>query len=295
MVPRKSDADRSLMQRFWAAVDPRRIDREDWIDLGLDVLKVVGTLVIVSFFVMIGFGIVSAGAGNGDTFTVGMALQVAGFAVVIFFLRYIFRMVLYRRSLFGVLGRERYDSVASGVATLGAMRPIRMREPGDPVSPRLDDRALHEASHAVAVLELGHTLVHVTIKMDYEAGSGGHVRSLLSGAGQGPNDPRPPVIDDLVISLAGPLAQKTPHDTRIGSPDDDYMRAVRGAVMHSVAFPDSGSINDILDRATARAREIVEERRSDIRLIADALIEKEKLTGDEVVEIIARGSIHADD
>ena len=73
-----------------------------------------------------------------------------------------------------------------------------------------------------------------------------------------------------------------------------HIRAVRGAVMHSVAFPDAGSINDILDRATVRAREIVETRRDDIRLVADALLDRETLTGDETIAIIERGSIHAD-
>lgn len=287
-------AARTLMQRLWAAVDPRRVDSETWVQLAADAAKVIATFVVVVFFVMVGNAIISLTAGDNTTITVEMVGGFGGLAVIVLFLGYILRMVFTGRSLFGRLGRKRYASASVGVATLAPMARMRIRQPGDPVSPYRDDRALHEASHAIAVLELGHTLIEASIKTDYETGSGGYVKSILSGAGQGDGDPRPPVLDDLVISLAGPLAQKTPHDTRIGSIDDDYIRAVRGAVMHSVAFPDAGSINDILDRATVRAREIVETRRDDIRLVADALLDRETLTGDETIAIIERGSIHAD-
>ena len=77
------------MQRLWAAVDPRRVDSETWVQLAADAAKVIATFVVVVFFVMVGNAIISLTAGDNTTITVEMVGGFGGLAVMVFFLGYV--------------------------------------------------------------------------------------------------------------------------------------------------------------------------------------------------------------
>lgn len=155
--------------------------------------------------------------------------------------------------------------------------------------------AYHEAGHAVAAfLELGVSAIRtVTIKPDDEAGTAG--QTLHAGFGFRPDDLDESdlseheklgrIVSICVIAWAGNEAQKA-HGGRydwIGSEGDtdrleDYALAACGSEAETQAF-----IMWIMQRTSALLR--TPSALAMTKAIAEALLERETLTGDEVAQI----------
>ena len=131
-------------------------------------------------------------------------------------------------------------------------------------------QALHEAAHAAVALAQGHRVRRVSIcpaVTDIE-----HVR--IEG-----EDPITAALRNMSVLLAG--AVKDPYESlarALGDADCDAERAVTVA-MRSVG---SDHVQPLINAARERASVLVEDNDALIKRIADALIERGELSGDDI-------------
>ena len=138
--------------------------------------------------------------------------------------------------------------------------------------------AIHEAAHAVAMLEYGpHAPLWATIVPT--VGFAGHVQGYdrkrwHKGLRRG--------LCEAVVLLAGPLAERRAgYETHINSDNDgsDIPCAVRslGTMKH-------GEI--AAEGAVRRATELIYQRRDEIKALADMLMDEGTLFYDEIVAVV---------
>jgi hypothetical protein len=133
--------------------------------------------------------------------------------------------------------------------------------------------ALHESAHAVVTLALGGKIVTVEIEPEPCANCQ-HLRDTTN---------------DALVALAGPLAEwhaggSEPTDAAW---DVDMERAM--AVAETISPEDPvAAFRNFLDKV----QQLVEENWSQIRIVAAALLQRKRLTGDEVDEIGELGRFH---
>lgn len=164
-------------------------------------------------------------------------------------------------------------------------RPIAaMRRPGDPVVDcSLETTARHEAAHAVAVLVLGHDLIEVSSAPNHQSSASGYVRWV---------HPEEPSVDQVTVALIGNLAQRKPHDHRVGGLGDDLQSALRASLVAAMASGEGPS--QVLDRGMERARRILADHTAEIDTLAAALAdEPTRLDGEKVRELLDLGVQHA--
>jgi 8-oxo-dGTP pyrophosphatase MutT (NUDIX family) len=132
--------------------------------------------------------------------------------------------------------------------------------------------AYHEGGHAVVGIHWNVPVRKVTIVP--REGDRGHIE--LDGDGGDP-------VGDLIATLAGPAASAR-IAARLGGRSD---RAVAAQLAEGLAPP--GAADDLLNVAGEAAREIVNDPETwrQVEAVAEALLERRTLTGEEVKQIMA--------
>lgn len=156
----------------------------------------------------------------------------------------------------------------------------------------LRNRAYHEAGHAVASIALGREME--LLSLGAESTSGG-----VSGGRCVTKELEPPDddldseevtrrrFDSITIKVAGPLAQVLACGgglDRLGASSD--LEAAR-ELTYSLVGEDLDKGLAVLDLAIPRAHRILKEHPAALRVLAQTLLERKELSGDEVREIMA--------
>ncbi|HEY8162847.1 MAG TPA: AAA family ATPase [Methylocystis sp.] len=168
-----------------------------------------------------------------------------------------------------------------------------------------DDRrtaAVHEAGHAIAYLAAGRAVAAVSIVA--HGGSGGHTRA----EGRLPTLPRRADLDDVVVPL---LAGRAAEDVLLGAPStgaegdlatatgilaDAHARQGLGDRLTNCGDPSAAlaydrdlraAVEADLRRLYARALALVRRRRAAVERVAEALLERRFLAGDQVAALAA--------
>ena len=135
-----------------------------------------------------------------------------------------------------------------------------------------DDRkavAYHEAGHAVVALALGYRCYSVAIE----------------DAGRAVCDE--PAEHALALMIASFIAEaKCMGEADIWRDEADRVRAADLALW--IARGDMNTASSLLSTVTAQAKARIEEHWAEIETIANALVEKRKLSGEEVLTLFAR-------
>ena len=207
--------------------------------------------------------------------------------------------------------RQRREMI---IADMMSALPARVPMPAK----TLAKSAIHEAGHAIVALEIGKKVLEATVTrevlVDADSFDGGYVRIerpedeiYLRSKGQ---------VHSMIVQLLGGLAAEDVFlDERNDGGSDDLRQATfwtarielstgQSDRLIYLASPDEDSVlaalksrpdvqkkvEATLQSCMAEARAIIERRRDDIRKIADALIERGHLTGNEISELLIHRS-----
>lgn len=199
-------------------------------------------------------------------------------------------------------------------ADLMSALPARVPMPAE----TLAKSAIHEAGHAIVALEIGKKVLEATVTrevlVDADSFDGGYVRI------ERPEDEiylrSKEQVHSMIVQLLGGLATE---DVFFGERNDGGSDDLKQATFWTarmelstgqsdrliyLAAPDEDSVlaalkgrpdvqkkvEATLQSCMSEARAVVEKRRDDIRKIADALIERGHLTGNEISELLMRRS-----
>jgi ATP-dependent Zn protease len=141
----------------------------------------------------------------------------------------------------------------------------------------LEYTAYHEAGHAVIALRLGYEIGKVTIKRRYTFLGSAEIRNRTSP-------------DDIRINLAGPLAEglvnPNDEDIQLGSLSD-----WRNARRSAREFVELGFIGDreggiLIEELLQETRALVRRDRKAIAAVAEALLNRKTLSGDDIRRIV---------
>lgn len=154
----------------------------------------------------------------------------------------------------------------------------------DRTSDELRSLAYHEAGHACIALTLGVEVFYATIRPRYE--DAGHVLQQAIGTLT--------VHDALLITLAGPSAQRRHFpllrvfaddlEDPMGRYDTAQARALLRALHGSDSTADD-AITDALAQWRTRADRVVERHWPWIKAVAEALEQRQRLSGDEIAQL----------
>jgi ATP-dependent Zn protease len=142
----------------------------------------------------------------------------------------------------------------------------------------LEHTAYHEAGHAVIALRLGYEVKKVKINPIRKSG-----RATI------PSKRSP---DDIKIYLAGPLAEAlvnpTPFNEKIQLGARFDWRDVRRSVREFVAlgFIDGREKDILIEELFHETKALVHRDRKAIAAVAEALLERNTLTGDDIARIV---------
>lgn len=200
------------------------------------------------------------------------------------------------------------------MADLMSALPARALMPAETVA----KSAIHEAGHAIVALEIGKKVLEATVTrevlVDADSFDGGYVRIerpedeiYLRSKGQ---------VHSMIVQLLGGLAAEDVflNERNDGGSDDLRQATFWVARMETstgqadgliyLASPDEDSVlaalkgrpdiqkkvEAILQTCMSEARAIIEQRRNDVRKLADALVERGRLSGNEIDELMAHRS-----
>lgn len=155
----------------------------------------------------------------------------------------------------------------------------------DEADPTLRATAVHEAGHAVIGLALGFPCGGVTIKRTKVELGHAAMGNPLDGWRRG-DGPRRELAEEVAIGLyAGAEAERLILNSQLCGDGDDVELA-RSFLAKYVETRSSAHIEEALEREEERlrglTRELVGEHRDQILVIADALLARGRLSGDEV-------------
>jgi len=153
----------------------------------------------------------------------------------------------------------------------------------------LDRTAYHEAGRAVARVfcEKAGRIKYTTIKVT-EDGSSGNTESYLPANLLSDGEPQPragTIVDEIKCRLAGMVAVRRRGYQDPSDADEAWKQAHAIARCHVTQEPEQ--VQAFVQRLWRSTEELVEENWWAVKAVAKALVERETLTGVEVLSVVA--------